>query len=87
MQSIVDEMLPKGKAAEFNEGMMELGASLCKPTNPKCDICPVKNNCRSRISNDILSYPVKNKKNKIPHLIVSSCHKRSKKRIFSSSKK
>ncbi|MEC8314097.1 MAG: A/G-specific adenine glycosylase [Verrucomicrobiota bacterium] len=72
MQSIVDEMLPKGKAAEFNEGMMELGALICKPTNPKCDICPVKNNCRSRISNDILSYPVKNKKNKIPHLIVGA---------------
>ena len=42
MQSIVDEMLPKGKAAEFNEGTMELGALICKPTNPKCDICPVK---------------------------------------------
>ena len=50
--------------------MMELGALICKPTNPKCDICPVKT-IVDQISNDILSYPVK-KKNKIPHLIVGA---------------
>ena len=72
LQNIIDELLPKGRAGEFNEAIMELGALICKPNNPKCYTCPIKKNCKSRISDKALSYPLKNKKNKIPHLIVGA---------------
>jgi A/G-specific adenine glycosylase len=39
------EMLPEGKAAEFTQAMMELGALICTPSDPKCSICPVAQSC------------------------------------------
>ncbi len=32
-------------AGEFNQAMMELGALVCVPRNPKCDACPVCGFC------------------------------------------
>jgi A/G-specific adenine glycosylase len=34
--------------ALFNEGLMELGATICTPRNPSCDRCPLRNTCRAR---------------------------------------
>lgn len=39
------EMIPAMDPAHFNQGMMELGATLCRPRNPSCDICPVQDFC------------------------------------------
>jgi adenine-specific DNA glycosylase len=33
-------LLPPGRAGAFNEAMMELGATVCLPRAPKCDLCP-----------------------------------------------
>lgn len=35
-------------AARFNEGLMELGALVCKPVGPRCVSCPVASLCRAR---------------------------------------
>jgi A/G-specific adenine glycosylase len=32
----------------LNEGLMELGAVVCTPRNPRCEDCPVARNCRAR---------------------------------------
>lgn len=34
--------------ASFNEGLMELGAVVCTPRNPRCDECPARASCESR---------------------------------------
>ncbi len=39
------ELLPKGRAAEFNQAMMELGATVCRPRRPDCGACPVRPGC------------------------------------------
>jgi A/G-specific adenine glycosylase len=31
----------------FNQGLMELGATVCKPTNPDCSKCPLKETCQA----------------------------------------
>jgi A/G-specific adenine glycosylase len=41
------EILPKGKARLFNQGMMELGALICIARNPRCKICPVREDCQA----------------------------------------
>ena len=38
----------KSRIAAFNEGLMELGAVVCTPRNPKCDQCPVVKACAAR---------------------------------------
>jgi A/G-specific adenine glycosylase len=39
------ELLPAGRAAEFNQAMMELGATVCRPRAPRCGECPVAAGC------------------------------------------
>ena len=37
---------------------MELGATVCTPTNPRCDTCPVRNECRARGADRVGTLPV-----------------------------
>jgi A/G-specific adenine glycosylase len=37
--------IPGGKAAIFNQAMMELGALICIPRQPRCAECPIKKHC------------------------------------------
>jgi A/G-specific adenine glycosylase len=37
--------LPSGQAAAFNQAMMELGATTCRPRVPRCGDCPVRHGC------------------------------------------
>ncbi|MBE2316364.1 A/G-specific adenine glycosylase [Solirubrobacter sp. CPCC 204708] len=40
-----DALLPRGRAAVFNQAMMELGATVCRPRVPDCARCPVERGC------------------------------------------
>jgi len=39
------ELLPAGRAAAWNQAMMELGATVCRPRRPRCGECPVRAGC------------------------------------------
>jgi A/G-specific adenine glycosylase len=39
------ELVPPGRAAAFNQAMMELGATICRPRAPRCPECPVRHGC------------------------------------------
>jgi len=41
------ELMPEGRAAPFNQAMMELGAMVCRPRRPACAGCPVGVGCAS----------------------------------------
>ena len=41
------QMIPMGEARNFNQAMMEFGALVCTPKNPKCGECPVQSVCRA----------------------------------------
>jgi A/G-specific adenine glycosylase len=41
------EWLPAGRAATFNQAMMELGATVCTPRAPRCGECPIRRGCAS----------------------------------------
>ena len=41
------EVIPKGKASDFNQAMMDLGATICIARKPRCPACPVRTGCRS----------------------------------------
>ena len=38
-------ILPEGKASEFNQALMDLGALICTPRSPACDACPLEPDC------------------------------------------
>lgn len=39
--------LSRGVAGDWNQALMELGATVCKPVNPDCDKCPLKDGCKA----------------------------------------
>ena len=51
----------------FNQGLMELGATVCSPKNPACNDCPIKDMCYAKNMNATDELPVKQKKAPIPH--------------------
>jgi A/G-specific adenine glycosylase len=40
-----------------NEGLMELGATVCTPRKPKCDVCPLASKCKANASGNPAAYP------------------------------
>jgi len=41
----VGELIPKGKAREFNLAILDFGDSLCLASSPKCSLCPMLDIC------------------------------------------
>ena len=40
-------ILPRESPGRFNQALMELGATICTPTAPACDACPVRTCCKA----------------------------------------
>jgi len=72
MQDWADELLVKGRAGECNEAMMELGALVCLPKNPKCLECPMQKTCAAFAKGSPEKFPVMKKKAKVPHIVVGA---------------
>jgi A/G-specific adenine glycosylase len=41
------ELVPTDAPSAFNQSLMELGATICTPTSPRCPECPVANQCQA----------------------------------------
>ena len=41
-------LVPKQAAGDFNQSLMELGATVCTPRNPRCQACPLAAHCQAR---------------------------------------
>ena len=63
-----ESLIPKGEAASFNQGLMDLGATICTPKEPQCLRCPLRDLCKGRASGDPERFPTKILKKKIPHI-------------------
>lgn len=64
---IAHENLPKGKAADFNQALMDLGSAICLPKNPRCEICPLAGDCAAKARGVQRLRPVKTAKKVTPH--------------------
>ena len=57
------------RSSDYAQALMELGALICKPSNPTCDQCPIRKNCKSYRKKDFTL--IKNvKKNKDKYFIL-----------------
>lgn len=45
---IAETLLPRKRPGDFNQASMELGALVCTPKQPACDICPVRGLCAAQ---------------------------------------
>ena len=54
------EIMPKDRPGDFNQSLMELGATVCVPNGmAKCEVCPIAQFCKARASKTVLEYPKK----------------------------
>lgn len=47
MLSLAEQVLPDGKAYEWNQALMDLGATICTSSNPQCVRCPLQEVCNA----------------------------------------
>jgi A/G-specific adenine glycosylase len=48
LQARADELLAPERPGDWNQAVMELGATLCTPRSPQCLLCPVQGFCEAR---------------------------------------
>jgi A/G-specific adenine glycosylase len=64
--------LPAGRAGEYNQALMDLGATLCTPRQPACSHCPLAGMCQARRLCVQEQRPVRVKKAPTPHYTVTA---------------
>jgi A/G-specific adenine glycosylase len=64
-QQLAQQLLVRKKAALYNQAIMDLGATICKPKNPSCTICPFRAHCGAYQQVRIHDFPIKKVKNPI----------------------
>ncbi len=48
IEDLAGRLLDSSWPGDFNQAMMELGATLCAPRNPQCLVCPLAEECETR---------------------------------------
>jgi A/G-specific adenine glycosylase len=54
--------VPRGRPGDFTQAVMELGATVCTPRNPRCDACPLRASCAARASGIVDEIPRRTKR-------------------------
>ncbi len=49
LQKLAASLIPAKNPGDFNQALMDLGATICKAKNPDCSRCPVANLCQARL--------------------------------------
>ena len=62
ISKLANDLIEKEAPGDFNQAMMELGALICTPKNPKCTLCPLNDECQSFSKGLVELLPVKEKK-------------------------
>ncbi len=63
VEHLVEDVIPAGRAGDFNQALMELGATVCLPgASPLCERCPVRETCGAFTLGIQGELPVKQKK-------------------------
>lgn len=62
IQDLVQQTLPEGNASFFNQALMDLGAGICIPKYPRCEVCPIQAYCKAYDEGIAAELPIKSKK-------------------------
>ncbi|MFW5802390.1 MAG: A/G-specific adenine glycosylase [Verrucomicrobiota bacterium] len=71
LRAALDREIRNHPPGDFNQALMELGACICTPRNPRCTECPLNGDCRAWAEDRTAHLPVKEPRNPIPHLAIA----------------
>ncbi|HKW42555.1 MAG TPA: A/G-specific adenine glycosylase, partial [Thermoplasmata archaeon] len=58
IKALADRLVPSDRPGEFNQALMDLGATICTPTSPACDRCPLERDCLARAAGEEQLLPI-----------------------------
>lgn len=70
--TLAESLVPADQPGDYNQAMMELGRTICRPRQPLCLICPVAQHCQAFAHGVQTQRPVKTPKAKTPHYDVAA---------------
>ena len=65
IQPVAQKILSLIRPGDYNQAIMELGATVCHKHNPLCTICPIQSFCTSGKKGDFEKFPIISKKRKL----------------------
>ena len=68
--AVAEAYTPAQRTANYNQAMMDLGATLCTRSKPACGICPLHHSCQGLLSGNPTQYPQKVRKVAVPEKSV-----------------
>lgn len=72
LRAIAAGMVPPDRPGDFNQALMELGATICTPRSPDCPACPLREWCRARARGTQAQRPRSRPGKPLPEESVSS---------------
>ena len=67
-----DVLVDPARPGDWNQAIMDLGATLCVPRTPRCLLCPLRERCGGRAAGTAEALPVKARKAKGPHKEIAA---------------
>jgi A/G-specific adenine glycosylase len=80
--AVAQEHLPEGQAGDYNQALMDLGAVVCQPLQPRCKVCPLIDLCKAYEAGTQEDYPVKLQRARVPHYTVTAAVIRQGKQVL-----
>ncbi|MGD9084419.1 MAG: A/G-specific adenine glycosylase [Desulfobacterales bacterium] len=79
-KAAADKLLDVHRPGTFNQAIMELGALVCKPRNPSCDVCPLNKRCQAYQTQQVTDFPKRKKRAATPqyHIAVGVVFKNNR---------
>jgi A/G-specific adenine glycosylase len=66
LRAVASALVPRRRAGDFNQSLMELGATVCTPSSPACHRCPLPRLCRARANGTEHERPAPRPKRAVP---------------------
>jgi len=61
---------PKKRTGDYTQAIMDLGATLCTRSKPRCEVCPVNDDCQGRSQGRVSDFPGKKPRKALPQKSV-----------------
>ncbi|MCF7837313.1 MAG: A/G-specific adenine glycosylase [Candidatus Marinimicrobia bacterium] len=71
-QDLAQDLLPRREPGRHNEALMELGATVCTPRNPRCPVCPLRAACGAYARQATADFPRRRRRPVVPHMEVGA---------------
>ncbi len=73
LQEFAHELLDRKRPGDFNQALMELGATVCLPKTPQCAACPIATHCEARKQERTQEFPIRSRVDKHQEVCETLC--------------